>query len=309
MIDGGNPVVLAAAACSALACLLTLLLAVRMRREARWDSRIASVKGAHAPLAGRPGQRASFPVRLVAFAGACLIHAGLVPQRLLREAEAMTASASIRGEMAVRAIIGGKALLILLLPPLAWSLSVQLLDIDPLWPVVAGAIAALTLPDALLRLRGRQRIAAIEQGLPDALDLLSICVNASLGLDAALERTGREIAPVHPAIAEEFRAGVIRLRLAQDQRAALTEFGGPFGSESLRRLTASLAQSIEVGVPLTTALRTLSKDLRQHQVAKFEAAASRLPVILTIPLVLFFMPTVLLIVAGPALLQLVRNFQ
>jgi tight adherence protein C len=314
VIDDITPVVWMAAACSMLACLFTLLLVVRLRREARWDARVASVKGLHTPIVGQAGPRAPLPVRLVVIIGGWLIQAGLVPRRMLLEAEMMSAGARIagastRGEMAVRAIIGGKVLMVLLLPPLVWVLSGGVLDIDPLWPAVFGVIAALMIPDILLDLRRRRRVAAIEHGLPDALDLLSICVNASLSLDAALERTGREIASVHPAIAEEFRAGVIRLRLAQDQRTALTEFGGPFGSESLRRLTANLAQSIEVGVPLTTALKTLSKELRQRQAARFEAAASRLPVMLTIPLVLFFMPTVLLIVAGPAVLQLIRNFQ
>jgi tight adherence protein C len=309
MIGDSAPIMLMAVACSALVCVFTLLLVVRLRREARWDARVASVRGMHAPLAGQAGPGAPLLVRLPALLGFWLIQAGLVPRRLVREAEIISTGASIRGDMAVRAIIGGKALLVLLLPGTAWAISGNVLAIDPLWPTIAGAVIALVAPDWLLRLRWRRRIAAIEYGLPDALDLLSICVSASLGLDAALERTGREIASVHPAIAEEFRTGVIRLRLAQDQRAALTEFGGPFGSESLRRLTSNLAQSLEVGVPLGTALKTLSKELRQGQVARFEAAASRLPVMLTIPLVLFFLPTVLLIVVGPAILQLIRNFQ
>jgi tight adherence protein C len=143
--------------------------------------------------------------------------------------------------------------------------------------------------------------------LPDALDLLVLCVDAGLAFEAALERVTREIASVHPAIAEEFAITVNALRISTDRRAALMDMGARLDLDFMRQLAGTLVQSLQLGAPLARSLRQLAQELRREQMVRVEAKAAKLPVLLTIPMVIFIMPTVLLVVGGPAAIQVIRS--
>jgi tight adherence protein C len=252
--------------------------------------------------------RAAGLLYVVAAFGGLLVRSGLLPRKTLNEAGLMLAGANLRGETVHAAFIGGKVLLLVGLPALgrvlggAAGLTGHLSLVAP----AAGAILALMLPDMLLGQRRRRRLAAIERGLPDALDLLVICVDAGLAFEPALERVTREIAPVHPEVAEEFALTVAELRIAADRRTVLIDLGARLDVDFLRRLASTLAQSMQIGAPLSRSLHMLAQELRQEQMTRFEARAARLPVMLTLPMVVFILPTVLMVVAGPAAVQLLR---
>jgi tight adherence protein C len=197
----------------------------------------------------------------------------------------------------------------LLLPLPAWLLAGLLFaGVDALvFCALAAAALGLLLPDAVLAQRRRARLQAVERGLPDALDMMVICAEAGLGLEAGIERVALEIAPAHRAVAEEFAVTAQELRIAADRRLALQSLGQRLQLEPLKRLAATLVQTLQYGTPLTQALRGLAAELRQEQLVRFETRAARLPVLLTLPMVAFILPTIFLVLAGPAVIEVMRS--
>src|SRR5208337_4205534 len=126
-----------------------------------------------------------------------------------------------------------------------------------------------------------------EAGMPDALDMMVICGQAGLGLEASVERVGAEIRFAHPAVAEALTRTAHEMPVNADPRSALLNLGRRTGLASMRRLAGVLIQSIQYGTPLTQALRTLSAEQRQEMLARFEGRAAKLPVLLTLPMIVF----------------------
>jgi tight adherence protein C len=170
---------------------------------------------------------------------------------------------------------------------------------------VAGLVGLL-LPDYAVRTLHKRHLAAVERGLPDALDMLVICTEAGLGLEPAIDRVGREIGYAHPDVAEELVNVAREMRVNADRRAALMNMSKRTGLASLRRLGITLVQTLQFGTPLSHALRTLSAEMRQEALTRFEARAGRLPTLLTVPMIVFILPCVFLIVAGPAVVHVMQ---
>jgi tight adherence protein C len=133
-----------------------------------------------------------------------------------------------------------------------------------------------------------------------------ICSEAGLALEGAVERVATEIRPANRAVAAEFAMCSSELRILADRRTALMNMAERTRLDLLRRLGMTLAQTLQYGTPLTQALRTLSAEMRHEQLVRFEAKAARLPVLLTVPMILCILPTLFLVVAGPAMLQASR---
>jgi tight adherence protein C len=297
----------------ALALLMSLcvwLLLGRVRFAETVAMRLRAIQAGPSPAGAEPKSPLAKAMSPPAALGRFLMRHQLLPRTTVHEAGMLLAGANLHGETVLAGFVGGKVLLLLALPALGWVLArlAGLADTTTLMAAVAGAAAALVLPDLLLGRHRRRRLVAIERGLPDALDLLVICIDAGLAFEYALERVTREIAPVHPELAEEFAITVSELRISPDRRAVLMDMGARLDVDFLRQLTATLAQSLQIGAPLSRALRLLARELRQEQMVRVETRAARLPVLLTIPMVIFIMPTVLLAVCGPAVVQILRNF-
>ena len=169
--------------------------------------------------------------------------------------------------------------------------------------VAVAGIAGLLLPDQVVRLLHNRHLRSVERGLPDALDMMVICSEAGLGLEPSIERVGREIAIAHPAVSEELLNVAREMRVNADRRIALLNMSARTGLICLRRLGVTLVQTLEYGTPLSQALRTLSAELRQEALTRFETRAARLPVLMTVPMILFILPCVFLIVGGPAVVR------
>jgi tight adherence protein C len=135
-----------------------------------------------------------------------------------------------------------------------------------------------------------------------------ICAQAGLGLGPAIIRVAAEMQNSYREIAAELEKTANELQVMSDSRIAILNLGTRTGLDSLKRLSTTLAQTLQYGTPLSDALRVLSAEMRQEMLTRFEARAARLPVLLTMPTVIFIMPCVFLIAGGPAMIQLMRNF-
>jgi len=160
-------------------------------------------------------------------------------------------------------------------------------------------------PDSLLAQRASARRDAIDRGLPDALDLLVVCSEAGIGLELGLERVATELRQVHPALAGELAVTVSEMRLLSDRLQGLYNMGDRVRLESVRAIASTLSQTLKYGTPLARALRTLTADFRLARQTQMEERAARLPVLITLPMILFILPATALVVAGPAFLQLI----
>lgn len=287
---------------------MSLVLLAYIREEDRLTVRIQEVQRrgenrSDLTVAGRPGG-AGFLVP-VALVGGVIARSGLLSTRTLEELQQTLHSAGLRGQAGLSIFVGAKLLLLLSLPTIAVLAMTQL----DWWPehwniLVAGAgIVGLLGPDIVVRGKRKRYLKSLDAGMPDALDMLVICTEAGLGLESSFERVSTEIALGHPVVAQEMMTTVHEMQINADRRAALIGMGDRTGLLALRRLGGTLVQTLQYGTPLSDALRILSTEMRQETLMRFEERAARLPVLLTIPMVLFILPCIFLVVGGPAIVQ------
>lgn len=290
---------------AAFALLLAVLLCVallvpRMRRAERLQGRLASLRGLSMR---RAADEVPLPQRLARAIGQAVLGAGIVKGETLAELQRTVMAAGFRGQRAVAVFIGAKVLLMAALPLLVLPLTAGMGPMGRNLLVAGAAVAGLVLPDMVLRRMKEAHRRQVERGLADALDLMVICAEAGLPLEAAMERVATEMAEANRAVAAEFANVGTELRILTDRRQALQNMGDRTGLESLRRLGGTLAQTLQFGTPLSQALRTLSTELRHETLMRFEARAARLPALLTIPTIAFILPCIFLIVGGPAVIR------
>lgn len=164
-------------------------------------------------------------------------------------------------------------------------------------------IFAFIMPDVWLKNTIQKREDILRKSLPDAFDLLVICAEAGLGLDAALDRVSKEIAQSTPVLAEEIGITAVELSFLPDRRVALMGFAERVQLASVRALINTLIQSEKYGTPLAQALRVLSAELREERMMKAEEKAAKLPATLTVPMILFILPTLFIVLMGPAIIR------
>jgi tight adherence protein C len=197
--------------------------------------------------------------------------------------------------------------------PLAYLFSLRFAAKPPtglmliLIPLGLSAMAMI-IPRAFIDNRAGARRTQIEQDFPDALDMMVVCVEAGLGLEGALVRVGAETVESHPRIAHEFETVSQELRAGRTRAEALRNFADRTQVETVRAFVALLIQTDALGVSIAQSLRTYSAEMRQHRMLKAEEKAMRLPVLLTIPLVLFILPVIVASVMLPAAIEMIRNF-
>jgi tight adherence protein C len=165
--------------------------------------------------------------------------------------------------------------------------------------VLAGACA----PHLYLRNRTQKRRHELRKALPDALDLLVICAEAGLGLDAALQRVSREVGRGASAMADELALTGLELGFLADRRQALDNLNRRTGLVEMRALINTLAQTEKYGTPLAQSLRVLSSEYRDQRMMRAEEKAARLPAIMTVPMIVFIMPALFVVLIGPAIMR------
>lgn len=146
----------------------------------------------------------------------------------------------------------------------------------------------------------KKRTDLIRKGLPDALDLLVICAEAGLTVDTAFNRVAKELGRGYPELGDEFALTAIELGFLTERRAAFENLAYRVNLESIKGVVTTMIQTEKYGTPLASALRVLSAEFRNDRMMKAEEKAARLPAIMTIPLILFILPTLFVVILGPA---------
>ncbi|MDX2096009.1 MAG: type II secretion system F family protein [Alphaproteobacteria bacterium] len=177
------------------------------------------------------------------------------------------------------------------------------------WLKVLGiAYFGARLPEILVANARAKRYAALRKGLPDALDLMMICAEAGLSLSAALDRVSRELSRVSPELAEEFGLTSVELGFLPDRATALRHLYDRANIPEIRGFVNVIAQTEKYGTPIAQALRVLSKEYRTQRMLRAEQKAARLPAMMTVPMIVFILPTLFIVVMAPAVISIMDNF-
>ncbi len=169
---------------------------------------------------------------------------------------------------------------------------------------IGSVLVAFMAPDLVIKNASQKRQDAIRKALPDALDLMVICAEAGLTLDTALGRVTNEMAKSAPELADEFGLTAIELGFLPDRRQALNNLMQRVPLDAIRGVVTTLVQTERYGTPLATALRVLSAEYRNERMMKAEEKAARLPATMTVPLIMFILPTLFVVLLGPAACQI-----
>ncbi|CAN7307620.1 MULTISPECIES: type II secretion system F family protein [unclassified Variovorax] len=174
------------------------------------------------------------------------------------------------------------------------------------WPMMAALIACY-LPNAYLRLRSKARKREIFENFPDAADLMLVCVEAGLGLDAALTKVTEEIRIKSEALAQELHWTNLEMRAGSERDKSLRNLALRTGVEEIATFATMLTQADRFGTSIGDSLRVFSDDLRHKRQVRAEELAAKIPTKMLFPLVLFIFPSILAVIIGPAVIQVIRT--
>jgi tight adherence protein C len=181
--------------------------------------------------------------------------------------------------------------------------------LSTVWLMVAGlgtVAAGLYSPNLWVSMRRDSLQQQYRDGFPDSLDLLVICVEAGLGLDAAINRVANELRHAHPALADNFELMALELRAGSTREEAFKNLSERMGIDEVRAMVTLLLQSEELGTSVAEALRVYSDEMRVHRMLRAEAKAQSLPVKLALPLGFFVFPCMIVVVMVPVMIRIFR---
>jgi tight adherence protein C len=194
-------------------------------------------------------------------------------------------------------------------------LALYVFDLKPDWgafkryaATAVALVGSYKAPDIWLSNKVKKRSHAIRKGLPDALDLLVICAEAGLTVDAAFNRVAKELGKAYPELGDEFGLTAIELGFLNERRQAFENFAMRVDLDAVRGVVTTMIQTEKYGTPLASALRVLSAEFRNERMMRAEEKAARLPAIMTVPLILFILPTLFIVILGPASCSISDSF-
>ena len=225
----------------------------------------------------------------------------------VKAAQIKLAQAGIRQKEYAVAVIFGRMVLPIVFGGLIVYITYATEMLPATWgPLKRYALVALTFvlsykaPDIYLKNLITKRVDAIRKGLPDALDLLVICAEAGLTVDAAFHRVSKELGKAYPELGDEFTLTAIELGFLSDRRSAFENLAQRVALDSVKGVVTTMIQTEKYGTPLASALRVLSAEFRNERMMRAEEKAARLPAIMTIPLIMFILPVLFIVILGPA---------
>jgi tight adherence protein C len=173
---------------------------------------------------------------------------------------------------------------------------------------LGAAVLGFFAPDVFIKNLIKKRQHQMELGLPDSLDLLVICAEAGLSLDASLVRVARELEMTWPELSEEFGITAAELTYLPERKLAFDNLNARTNMGSIRGVVNTLLQTAKFGTPLAQSLRILAAEFRENRIIRAEEKAARLPAMLTVPMILFILPTLFIVLLGPAVLSIIDTF-
>jgi tight adherence protein C len=302
------PVAAATAASLLLLVGSSVLLLRSPGRERQIKQRLATMKGT--PQTPK-GPAASSRFATMQKFGMAIAESPLIGAKEEAKIVAQLGEAGIYGRDSLRLFIAVKATLGIGLTAVVWIV----LSATGLTPArflyqavgfIAPALVGWRLPDMLVSRLAKRRRRRLAEGVPDALDLLVICVEAGLGLEQSLDRVSRDIAVANPVIGQALGNAVAEMRVLPQMRDALDNLAKNTGLPAIKSVVTTLIQGIQYGTPLSQSLRILSAEMRAKNLIALEERAARLPVLLMIPVILFILPSLFLIIGGPVAIQVIH---
>lgn len=262
------------------------LQAMAVGSEKPWAETVVRLAGPLAKLSAPPGDWDASPLRVRFF------HAGLRQpsvQPIYYAAKTLLPLAFGFGAYMAMGVMGGKEGLALL------------------FYVAAGALVGTYVPSLVLWWLVRSRQREIFETFPDAADLMLVCVEAGLGLDAGLSKVAEEIKIKSVALSEELHLTNLEMRAGGTREKALHNLAARTGVEELGTFAVMLTQADKFGTSIGDSLRVFSDDLRHKRQVRAEEAAAKVPTKLLFPLVLCIFPSIIMVIMGPAAIQIVRT--
>ncbi|MFD1951300.1 type II secretion system F family protein [Sphingomonas arantia] len=231
----------------------------------------------------------------------------------LEDAQRKLVQAGLRSKDAAIAVIFGRLVLPIVIGGGA-ALYIYGMDGFPEWSsfkkfavFAVALIMSYKAPDLFVQNKISKRSKEIQKGLPDALDLLVICAEAGLTVDAAFNRVARELGKAYPELGDEFALTAIELSFLTDRRSAFENLAQRVALDAVRGVVTTMIQTEKYGTPLASALRVLSAEFRNERMMRAEEKAARLPAIMTVPLILFILPVLFIVILGPAACSISDN--
>ena len=219
--------------------------------------------------------------------------------------------AGIRRKNAGAIFWGAKSFCCILLPIVffigRFTVLIVISDKITVFLSVLLAIAGYYLPDLWLTIKSNIRREKLIEGVPDALDLLVVCVEAGMGLDGAIHRVAEEIAITHPILSDELKLMTLELRAGKSRQDALRNLALRTNIDAMNSLVTLLIQTDKFGTSVAKALRVFSDSFRMQRFQKAEEVAAKMPVKLVFPLVLFIFPSLFVVIVGPAAIRIYEN--
>ena len=170
------------------------------------------------------------------------------------------------------------------------------------------AILGFYVPDIYIHRKVRNRQLCFVEAFPDAMDMLVVCVEAGLGLDAAIQRVGREMTGSHPELASEFNVRRLELRAGKSREDALRSLADRTSVADVQSLTTLLIQAEHFGTRIASALSEHSTEMRVKRIQRAREKAAKLAVKLIFPILFFIFPALFLVILGPAIVQIYKGF-
>ncbi len=173
--------------------------------------------------------------------------------------------------------------------------------------VCGACLLGFIAPDLTVSNNTTKRQQRLAKSLPDGLDLLVICAESGLSLDAGLERVSREISNASPELAEELQLTSVELGFLPERRQALLNLNRRTNLSAIRGVVNTLVQTEKYGTPLSQSLRVLANEFRDQRLLRAEEKAARLPATLTVPMIVFILPVLFIVLVGPAIISVMDN--
>ena len=207
-------------------------------------------------------------------------------------------------KVALPFVFGGVAVL--------YVFGLNVLDLEThmkLGVMLAAVVGGAYLPDLVVRNAGTKRQELIRKALPDALDLMVVCAESGLSLDATMDRVSKEMEKTSPEVADELSLTGLELGFLSDRQKALKNLAVRSTLPAMRGIANTLAQAEKYGTPLAQSLRVMSEESRLERVMKAEEKAARLPALLTVPMILFILPPLFVVLLGGAIIGAIEALE
>lgn len=219
----------------------------------------------------------------------------------------MLVRAGYRRPEALMALRGAKVIL-----PIAFAIIVYVSGLtesnNGMFVWILALVAGFLVPDMWLSRRVRKRQTILRKALPDALDLLVVCIEAGLGLDQAFMRVSQELRITHPELCGELDLVNAQIRIGRTRIESMRELASRTGVDDIKALVAMLIQTDRFGTSVSQSLRVHADDMRLKRRQRAEEAAAKTPVKMVPPLVFFIFPALFVVILGPAIITIFRQF-